>query len=60
MIRAISSRSSLSKRGLSLSGPAALLGKRLRSNFISPFRDLSISGMFVVESCSLSGVSVRR
>ena len=39
MIGAISSRSSLSKRGLSLSGPAALPGLRLSSNFNRPFRD---------------------
>ena len=54
MIGAISSRSSLSTRGLSLSGPTALPGLRLWSNFISPFRDISTSGMFVLESCCLS------
>ena len=51
MIGKISSRSSLSKRGLSLSGPAALQGLRLWSDFSSPFRDMSISGMFVLLSC---------
>ena len=56
MIGAISSRSSLSKRGLNLSGPAALPGLGLWSNFISPFRDMSISGMLVLESCCLSGM----
>ena len=56
MIGAISSRSSLSKRGLSLSGPAALPCLRLWSNFSSPFRDMSISGMFALLSYCLSGM----
>ena len=56
MIGAFSSRSSLGKRGLSLSGPAALSGLRLWSNFSSPFRDMSISGMFMLLSCCLSGM----
>ena len=55
MIGAISSHSSLSKRGLSISGSAALPCLRLWSNFNSPFRDMSISGMFVLESCCVSG-----
>ena len=53
MIGAISSPSSLSKRGLGLSGPAVLPGLRLWSN--CPFRDMSsFTGMFVLESCCLS------
>ena len=56
VVGAISSRSSLSKRGLSISGPAALPGLRLWSNFRSPFRDMSISGMFVLLSRCLSGM----
>ena len=56
MIGAISSHSSLSKRGLSLSSAAAIPGLRLWSNFNSPFRDMSISGMVVLESCCLSGM----
>ena len=33
-----------------------ILFLRLWSNFISLFRDMSISGTFVAESCSLSGM----
>ena len=57
MIGAISSRSSLSRRGLSLSGPAALPGLRFfKRSFISPFSEMLISAMFVAESYGVSGV----
>ena len=52
---AISSRSSLSRRDFSLSGPAALPGLRLLS-FRGPFFEISISGIFVVVSCCKSGM----
>ena len=43
MIGAISTRSSFSNNGLSLSGPAALPGFKLLSNFRMQIRDMSIS-----------------
>ena len=56
MIRVISSRSSLTKRGLSLSGPAALLGFRFLRSFNSPFCEILISGIVVTEPCNVSGM----
>ena len=56
MIGVISSRSSLSRRGLSLSGPAALLGLRFFKSFNSPFCEMLISGIVVAESCDVSGM----
>ena len=56
MIGVISSRGSLSRRGLSLSGPAALLGFRFLSSFNSPIWEMLISGMVVTESCNVSGM----
>ena len=51
MIGAISSLSSLNRRGLSLSGPAALPGFRFLSSLSSPFCEILISGMVTVGSC---------
>ena len=51
MIGAISSLSSLNRRGLSLSGPAALPGFRFFRSLSSPFCEILISGMVTVESC---------
>ena len=56
MIGVIYSRSSLSRRGLSLSGPAALLGLRFFKSFNSPFCEMLISGIVVAESCDVSGM----
>ena len=54
---AISSLSSFSRRGFSLSGPAALLaGLRLFKNLRSPFREVLTSGMSVAESSRVSGM----
>ena len=47
MIRVISSRSSLSKRGLSLCDPATLTDLRFLSSFNSPFCEMLISGIVV-------------
>ena len=47
MIGTISSLSSLSKRGFSLSGPAALPGLRFFKSFSSPLSEMSISGIVV-------------
>ena len=60
MTEAISSRSSRSKRGLSISGPAALPGLRLWSNFKSPFGDMSTSGMIVLRVVLSVREGVRR
>ena len=45
MMEAITSRSSFSRRGSSLSGPAAFPGLRFLRSFSSPFREMLISGM---------------
>ena len=51
MIGAITSLSSLNRRGLSLSGPAALPGFRFLSSLSSPFCEILITGMVHVGSC---------
>ena len=55
-VEVISSWISLSRRGLSLSGPAALLGFRFSSSFNSQFWEMLISDMVAAESCNVSGV----
>ena len=49
IIGAISSLSSFSNKGLSLSGPAALPGFRFFRSFKRPLRDISMSGMTGME-----------
>ena len=45
IMEAISSHSSFSRRGSSLSGPAAFPGLRFLRIFSSPFREMLISGL---------------
>ena len=49
IIGAISSLSSFSNKGLSLSGPAAFPGFRFFRSFKRPLRDISMSGMTGME-----------
>ena len=56
MIGAISSLGYLSKRGFSLSGPAALPGLRFFITFSSPLSEMSISGIVVEGLCHESGL----